>query len=49
MKNNKFDSNIRSLVRKIMLEDKEGTTQEEEALLFLEFLDSTEAGSRVTY
>ena len=47
--NNSYSPHIRKLLRKIMLDENEGTTQEELILLFLEFLSTTEPGIRVTY
>ena len=44
-----FNTHIIQLVRKTMLKDTEGTTRQEVVMLYLEFLGTTEPGSRLTY
>ena len=45
----RFNSHLRDLPRKTLLDEIEVTTHEEVAQLFEEFLGVTEAGNRVTY
>jgi hypothetical protein len=47
--NESLNPHIIQLVRKTMLKDNEGTTRQEVVMLYLEFLGTTEPGSRVTY
>ena len=48
-KNIRFNSHLRDLPRKTLLDEIEVTTHEEVVQLFEEFLGVTEAGNRVTY